>query len=103
MKINPKYDPLRLSWGRIPDPLTDYELGLPENRDKLQDVVSSADFWLHIHSAILYGLMTGDAESIDVDKCLRYVGLGKKHGVFPEKGYICPEFKRLHLKYLHQV
>lgn len=60
-------------------------------REELQYVVNCSEFWLGIHSAILYGLMDGVLPNADV--CLQWIECGKQAGIFPEQGFIPPDFK----------
>lgn len=67
-------------------------LAEPDVDIPLQIGVNEAEFWLCIHSCILYGLMSGDPDNINVDQCIKVLARGKKFGILPEKGYISPEF-----------
>lgn len=68
-------------------------LAEPDIDIPLQTGVNEAEFWLMIHSCILYGLMSGDANNIKVENCKKVLKNGERHGIFPQKGYISPEFK----------
>ena len=68
-------------------------LAEPDVDIPLQTGVNEAEFWLMVHSCILYGLMEGDAENINPDQCIKVLERGKKFGILPQKGYISPEFK----------
>lgn len=56
----------------------------------IQELVNEANFWLTIHSCILYGLMEGELPN--AERCLHYLELGERFGVKPDKDYISPGF-----------
>jgi len=67
-------------------------LASPDIDIPLQTGVNEAEFWLIIHSCILYGLMKGDANNINVEQCQKILERGKKFGILPQKGYVSPDF-----------
>lgn len=52
----------------------------------MQELVNPAEFFLCLHSAILYGFIEGELP--DAEKCEHYIELGKHYGVMPVKGYV---------------
>lgn len=49
----------------------------------LQEAVDCAEFCLLLQSAILYGLVTGNASDINQEQCLRVLEYGKSKGFTP--------------------
>lgn len=56
----------------------------------LQEVVNISEFYLKVHSCILYGLIEGELP--DQEKCLHYLEIGKRYGLTSDKDYIPPDF-----------
>lgn len=56
----------------------------------IQEVVDMSNFYLKLHSAILYGLIEGELPN--QERCLHYLELGKRHGVSPDDNFIPDEF-----------
>lgn len=61
-------------------------LGNPEiPDDELQEAADCCNFLLHLHSAILYGLIEGDADNIDQQQCIRVLEYAKSKGIILKK------------------
>jgi hypothetical protein len=57
----------------------------PATTAELQEAVDLADFYLHLHSAVLYGLVSYSGK-INVERCEEIMAMGKARSIFPRPG-----------------
>lgn len=55
----------------------------PSTRGGWQEAVDAANFLLLVHSARLYGLISGGPQ-IDVERCEEILRLGRDRGIVPQ-------------------
>jgi len=54
----------------------------PKTREEWQAAVNAAEFYLLVHSAECYGLITGP--EVDVARCEEILAAGKRMGIVPQ-------------------
>ena len=59
-------------------------------KQDLQHVVNLSGFYLKVHSAMLYGLITGP--EVNAQKCEEWLEKGRNAGMYPDDNFIDPEF-----------
>lgn len=60
-------------------------------REKLIKAVNQSNFLLKIQSAQLYGLMTGNPNNINQEKCIKMIERGKRNNIVPDEDFIMLE------------